>query len=55
MKNMEIDFSKLCFIFLAMFLNHVKKSGDFFLNFDQILATENLIKHLMIPFFLVLI
>jgi hypothetical protein len=48
---MEIDFQKKINIF-GYVLEPCKKSGDFFLNFDQILAIENLIKHLIIPFFI---
>jgi hypothetical protein len=29
-------------------MNHVKKSSDYFLRFDQIVAIENLKKHLIL-------
>jgi hypothetical protein len=35
-------------MFLVTYMNHVKKSSDYFLRFDQILAIENLKKHLIL-------
>jgi hypothetical protein len=47
---MKVDFKIYSSMFLATYLNHVQKFNDFFLNFDQILAIENLKKHLILTF-----
>ncbi len=47
--NMKVEFFKNSFIdFWLTYLNYEDKSGDFFLNFGLILATQNLRKHLIL-------
>jgi hypothetical protein len=46
--NMKIIFLKHPSIFLATYLNHVQKSRVFPYDFGQILAIENLKKHMIL-------